>query len=376
MPARPRRHAKVTIERSSEDASAIDPPAGLDTIPGQSKKNSGSRPATREDRMDRRTFVLGTAASAAGLAVVHADAQETFPTRAITIVNPYPPGGANELVTRPLAAAMEPLLKQPVVIETKAGAGGQVGAQFVANAKPDGYTLLTHNTSISGTSEVDKLFGRTPKFTNADFIPLARIVADPCVIAVNDQQPYMALKDFVDDAKKRPGQIIYSSAGLYSATHLPMALFAKGAGLQLRHLPTNGGGPSLTALLGNNSQVSALSLSSSLAQTRAGKVRALATFGGRRSKALPDVPTMKELGYDIEYYLWVGIFAPKGTPAEAVKVLRAALDKASHTDGFKATLANVGLELDYMDEPEFAKFWAADAKHVIDAVNSIGRVQG
>src|SRR5215472_15535719 len=175
MPARPRRHAKVTIERSSEDASAIDPPAGLDTIPGQSKKNSGSRPATREDRMDRRTFVLGTAASAAGLAVVHADAQETFPTRAITIVNPYPPGGANELVTRPLAAAMEPLLTQPVVIETKAGAGGQVGAQFVANAKPDGYTLLTHNTSISGTAEVDKLFGRTPKFTNADFIPLARI---------------------------------------------------------------------------------------------------------------------------------------------------------------------------------------------------------
>jgi tripartite-type tricarboxylate transporter receptor subunit TctC len=327
--------------------------------------------------MDRRSFVLGTAASATGLCAARALAQEAFPTRAITIVNPYPPGGANELVTRPLAAAMEPLLKQPVVIETKAGAGGQVGAQFVANAKPDGYTLLTHNTSISGTAEVDKLFGRTPKFTNADFIPLARIVADPCVLVVNDQQPYKSLKEFVDDARARPNQIVYSSAGLYSATHIPMALFLKAAGgLQVRHLPTNGGGPSLTAVLGNNSQVSALSLSASLAQARAGKIRVLALFGGKRSKALPDVATVKELGYDIEYYLWVGIFAPKNTPADAVKVLRAAIDTAAHADGFKATLQNVGLELDYMDEADFRAFWAADAKHVIDAVNLIGRVQG
>jgi tripartite-type tricarboxylate transporter receptor subunit TctC len=326
--------------------------------------------------MDRRSFVLGTAASATGLLAGHAVAQEAFPTHPVTIINPYPPGGANELVTRPLAAAMEPLLKQPVVIETKAGAGGQVGAQFVANARPDGYTLLTHNTSISGTAEVDKLFGRTPKFTNADFIAIARIIADPCVLVVNDQQPYRTLKEFVEDAKARPNQIVYSSAGLYSATHIPMALFAKAAGLQLRHLPTNGGGPSLTAVLGNNSQVSVLSLSASLAQAKAGKIRALTTFGGKRSKALPDVATMKELGYDIEYYLWVGIFAPKNTPADAVKVLRGAIDKASHTDSFKATLANVGLELDYLDEPEFSKFWAEDARHVIEAVNVIGRVQG
>ena len=109
------------------------------------------------------------------------------------------------MVTRPLAAVLEPIVKQPVVIETKAGAAGQVGAQVAANAKPDGYTLLTHITSISGFAEVDKLFGRTPKFTNADFIPLARFVADPCVLLVNDQQPYKTLKDFVDDAKKRPG---------------------------------------------------------------------------------------------------------------------------------------------------------------------------
>ena len=339
---------------------------------------AGSQPAqTRgEEAVDRRTFVIGTVASAAGAVAVPALAEDAYPNHAITIINPYPPGGANELVTRPLAAALEPVLKQPVVMETKAGASGQVGAQYVASAKPDGYTLLTHNTSISGSAEVDKLFGRKPKFTNADFIPIARIVADPCLLLVNDQQPYKSLKEFVDDAKKRPNQIIFSSAGLYSAIHIPMALFAKAAGgLQLRHLPTNGGGPALTALLGNNAQVGVISVSGALAQVKAGKLRPLASFGGKRSKALPDVPTMKELGYNIEYYLWVGILAPKGTPKDAVSVLRAGIKQVVHTDQFKATLTNIGLELDYLDGPDFAKFWAEDAKRVVGAVDLIGRVQ-
>ena len=143
--------------------------------------------------MDRRTFVIGTAASAAALATP-VSAQEVFPSRAITIVNAFPPGGANDIVTRPLAAALEPILKQPVVIETKAGAAGQVGAQVAAAAKPDGYTLLSHNVGISGYAEVDKLFGRPAKTTRADFIPLARLVADPVLLLVNDQQPYKTLK--------------------------------------------------------------------------------------------------------------------------------------------------------------------------------------
>ena len=201
------------------------------------------------------------------------------------------------MATRPLVAALEPILKKPVVMETKAGAAGQVGAQFVASAKPDGYTLLTHNTSISGTPEVDKLFGRAPKFTNASFIPIARLVADPCVFVVNDQQPYKTMKEFIDDAKKRPDQIVFSTAGFYSAVHIPMALFMKAAGLQLRHLPTNGGGPALTALLGNNANVAILSLSGALAQIKAGKLRPLALMGGTRAKAIADVPTMKELEF-------------------------------------------------------------------------------
>src|SRR5450830_1305281 len=255
--------------------------------------------------MDRRSFVIGTSASAIALAAGPGFAQEVFPSHAITIINAFPPGGINDIVTRPLAAVMEPILKQPVVVETKAGAAGQVGAQVAASAKPNGYTLLSHNTGISGYAEVDKLFGRAPKTTRADFIPLARLIADPVLLLVNDQQPYKTVKDFIDDAKTK-GDMVFSSGGLYGATHLPLAYLEKATGpLKLRHLPTNGGGPAITAILGNNAQVTTQSVSATLAHIKAGKLRPLATFGATRSKFLPDVPTLKELGYDVEYYLWV-----------------------------------------------------------------------
>jgi len=322
--------------------------------------------------MDRRSFLIGTTALAvAGPAA----AQDVFPAHAITIINAFPPGGANDIVTRPLAAAMEPILKQPVVVETKAGAAGAVGAQTAANAKPDGYTLLSHNTGISGYAEVDKLFGRPVKTSRADFIPLARLIADPCVLLVNEQQPYKTLKEFIDDAKKRPDSIIYSSGGLYGATHLPMAMLEKAVGgLKLRHLPTNGGGPALTAILGNNAQATAQSVSASLTHIKAGKLRPLACFGAQRSPALPEVPTLKELGYDVEYYLWVGLFAPKATPEKVTTVLRAAMNMAAHSALFTTAIANLGQELAYLDGPDFQKFWDVDGKRVDEAVKAIGRV--
>jgi len=279
-------------------------------------------------------------------------------------------------VGRPFASMLEPIIKQPCVLENKPGAAGQVGAQVGASAKPDGYTILSHLTSLSGFAEVDKLFGRAPKFTNDDFIPIARLVADPCVLIVNDQQPYKTLKEFVDDAKKRPNEILYSSSGLYGALHIPMALFGQAADIKMRHLPTAGGGPALTALMGNNAQALASSISACLSQIKAGKARALASFGAKRSPALPDVPTMKELGYDVEYYLWVGIWAPKGTPVAIVNYLRENIGKAAKTDSFKQALANLGQDVDYLDQPEFAKFWAEDAKRVQAAIRQIGKVEG
>ena len=327
--------------------------------------------------MDRRNFVAGSAAAAASLTIRPGFAEDAYPSHAITVINPFPPGGASDVVTRPLAAVLEPIIKQPVVIETKAGAAGAVGAQVAASAKPDGYTLLSHITSISGFAEVDKLFGRPIKFTRADFIPIARFVADPCVLIVNDQQPYKTLKDLTDDAKKRPDEIIFSSSGLYGALHIPMALYMKaGGGLKFRHLPTNGGGPALTSFLGNNAQVLVSSVSACLAQIKGGKARPLALFGANRIKALPDVPTMKELGYNLEYYLWVGLFAPKGTPETVTTYLRKVLKQAAAADQFKVAMANLGQDVDYLDMPEFAKFWDADAARIEAAVREIGRVQG
>jgi tripartite-type tricarboxylate transporter receptor subunit TctC len=326
--------------------------------------------------MDRRHFVAGSAAAVAALVARSANAQEAYPARAVTIISPFPPGGATDVVTRPLAAVMETIVKQPMVLETKAGAAGQVGAQVAASAKPDGYTLLSHITSISGFAEVDRLFGRAVKFTNADFIPIARFIADPCVLIVNEQQPHKTLKDFIDDAKKRPNELIFSSSGLYGALHLPMALFMKSAGIQLRHLPTAGGGPALIALMGNNSQALVSSISAASGQLKAGKARALASFGGKRSAAHPDVPTMKEVGHDIEYYLWVGLFAPKGTPEPIITKLREISRQAAATDQFKQAMNNLGQEIAYMDQPEFKAFWDGDAKRVEDAVRTVGKVEG
>jgi tripartite-type tricarboxylate transporter receptor subunit TctC len=324
--------------------------------------------------MDRRRFVAGSAASAAVLATRSAAAQEAYPSRAVTFINPFPPGGAVDVVARPLAAVLEPILKQPAVIETKAGAAGQVGAQFAAAAKPDGYTLLMHIVSISGFAEVDKLFGRPVKFTRDDFIPIARFIADPMVLVVNDQQPHKTLKELVEDAKKRPNELIFSSSGLYGALHLPTALFMTAAGIQMKHLPTNGGGPALTAVLGNNSQVLVSSIAAANAQMKAGKLKPLACFGGQRAPALPEVPTMQELGYNVEFYLWVGMFAPKGTPDAAIATLRDASRKAAADEKFAAAMKNLGQDVAYLDQAEFKAFWDADAKRVEDAVHQIGKV--
>jgi tripartite-type tricarboxylate transporter receptor subunit TctC len=323
--------------------------------------------------VDRRSFVIGSAATAASLAGPSL-AQDVYPSRAITLINPFPPGGAADVVARPFAAVLEPLIKQPVIIDTKAGAAGQVGAQFAANAKPDGYTLLVHIVSISGFAEVDRLYGRPVKFTRDDFIPIARFIADPMVLLVNDQQPYKTLKELVDDAKKKPNELTFSSSGLHGALHLPTAVFMQAAGIQMKHLPTQGGGPALTALIGNNSQVLISSIAAASSQMKAGKARALASFGAKRDPAYPDVPTMKELGYNIEFYLWVGLFAPKGTPDAIVARLREETKKAVAVDQFKQAMKNLGQDVAYLDQPEFKAFWDADAKRVEEAVRQIGKI--
>jgi tripartite-type tricarboxylate transporter receptor subunit TctC len=220
-------------------------------------------------------------------------AQEPFPTRPVTIVSPYPPGGAADLTARPFAPALERALKQPVVVLNKPGAGGAVGTQAVAVAKPDGYTIMLTVFSISTIPEADRVAGRTPTFTRDQFVPIARLNADPTLLMVRAEAPWKTVKELVDDAKKRPDAILYASAGNYTVSHMAVEVFMQAAGIKLRHLPTTGGGPAMTAVLGGHATLSALSTGAVTPQVKAGKVRVLANSGNKRLEAFPDVPTLQ-----------------------------------------------------------------------------------
>jgi len=305
-----------------------------------------------------------------------AAAQEAFPSRTITIVNPYPPGGQADLSGRPFAAALAKILKQPVVLTNKSGAAGAVGMQSVAVAKPDGYTLLITVPSLHTLPEVDKLFGRPPTFTREQFVPIARLNADPLVVAVNAERPWKSMKEVLDDAKKRPGEIIFASAGLYGATHVPMEMILLAAGgLKMRHLPTAGGGPATTAVLGGHADLWASTIGPATPHIKSGKIRPLAVTSVKRHEFFPDVPTLKELGYDVEYYLWIGLFAPKATPAPVVKVLREGTRAAVQDPEFRAALEKLSAPAAYQDADEFKAWLDGDAARLADVIKKIGKVE-
>ena len=295
-------------------------------------------------------------------------AQEAYPTRPITIVSPYPPGGAADLTARPLAPALERALKQSVVVVNKTGAGGAVGTQSVAVAPADGYTLLLTVFSISTIPEADRLAGRTPTFTRDQFVPIARLNADPTLIMVGAAQPWKSLKELVDDAKKRPNDILFVSAGHYTVSHMAIEIFMQTAGIKLRHLPTTGGGPAMTAVLGGHAALSALSTGAVTPQVKAGKIRVLASTGDKRLQSFPDVPILKELGYDAECYLWTGLFVHKDVPGHIVKTLRTATQKAVQDEEFVKASMKMQMPPAYQDADEFKTWWDKDTEMLVSAI--------
>ena len=320
--------------------------------------------------------LLALAALVAGVPVQPAAAQEPYPSRPISLVAPFPPGGVADLTARPVAAAMEKALRQPVGVVNKTGAAGAVGMQFVATSKPDGYTLLLALSSISIIPEADKLFGRPPAFTVDQFAPVALISADPTILVVRTESPWKTAKEFIEDAKKRPNQISYSSSGIYGTLHMAMELLSHGAGIKLRHVPYAGAGPALTALLGGHVDALASGPSVVLPQIKAGKLRALAGWGDKRVASLPDVPTFKELGYpEAEFYIWAGLFAPKGTPEPALRTLREAARAGVADPDFKSAMDKLDTPIAFKQGEEFQKFFEADARRLADGVRKVGRVE-
>ncbi len=307
---------------------------------------------------------------------LHLQAQSNWPdAKPITMIVPFPPGGVADTVARPVAEALARELKQQVIVDNRAGAGGATGIGAASRAPADGYTVLLSLSSISILPEADKLLERKPAFTLNQFKPIARFTADPTVLVVRADAPWTTLAEFVRDLKTQPGRYNYGSSGNYGTMHVPMEMLKASAGLHLVHIPYTGAGPALLALLGGQVDAVASGPSTVAAQVRAGKLRALAHWGDKPLVSLPEVPTLKQAGYAAQFAQWSALFVPAGTPDAVVQRLRAAAKKVAADAQVVAVINRAGSPIEYLDAPEFQTYWDADAKLMINAVRRIGRVE-
>ena len=312
---------------------------------------------------------------AAAFCVFAATAGAQFPDHPVTMIVPFPPGGVADTVGRPVADAMGRALGQPVVVENKGGAGGGIGMAQVAKAKPDGYTILMALASYSVLPEADKVLGRAPMYQFADLKPIARFTADPTVLVVRAEAPWNTYAEFVAAARANPGKLTFGSSGNYGTMHVPMEMLALGNGIKLTHVPYTGAGPAIIGLLGGQVDALATGPASIVQQIKASKVRALAHWGDGRLASLPDVPSLKELGANIEYAQWAGLFVPAGTPEPVVARLREAAKAAANDDKVKQVLLTAGSPILYLDAPEFQRYVDADVRKMSDVVQKIGKVE-
>jgi tripartite-type tricarboxylate transporter receptor subunit TctC len=323
----------------------------------------------------RRQLLQLAGAGLTGLMGLPAWAQDDYPSKPISMLVPFPPGGVADTVGRPVAEAMGRALKQSMVVENKGGAGGGIGMAQVAKARPDGYSLLMALSSIVVLPEADKVLKRAPMFTLDQLKPVARFTADPTALVVRADSPWKTYQDFMAAAKAKPGAITFGSSGNYGTMHVPMEQLKAATNSFMLHVPYTGAGPAVLALLAG--QVDALSTgpSSVMQHVRAGKLRVLAHWGEGRLAALPDVPSFKELGVPISYSQWAGLFVPAGTPEPVVAKLRQAAKAAAEDARAKQALAAAGTAFQYQDAPEFERFVQADARAMAALVQRIGRVE-
>ena len=312
--------------------------------------------------------VLGLALSASG-----AHAQEAYPSRAISIIVPNPPGGMNQITAQPLSAIVEKLTKQPAPVINKPGGTAAVGTAFVATQKPDGYHILVTTPNLYLVVEKNKAQNVESPYKLEQIQPIALTSADPLVFVVQTESPYKSIKEFIADAKAKDGQLTYSSSGPFGVSHVPFAQFVHLNGLRMRHVPTTGGGPAITALLGGHVQASAQGVAAVSAHVKAGKFRPLGTFSSKRHSALPDVPTMREQGQDLEAYLWVGLFTTAGVPEPTLKAMRDLIRRAINDPMYQQAMQKADVEIDYRDMPEFIKFFQADYKRLGPAVAIVAK---
>jgi tripartite-type tricarboxylate transporter receptor subunit TctC len=303
--------------------------------------------------MRRLILIAGLAAFAA---TAPAGAQD-YPNRAIKFVVPYPPGGSVDPVARILGADIAERLKQPVVIENKAGAAGSLGTDQVAKSPADGYTVLIH-TSVLVTEPALK---KTPYDFARDLVPVTLAVTGPYLLVVNPALPVTNVKELIAYAKANPGKLSYGSAGVASSGHMIGELFKMATGIDMLHVPYRGGAPSIIGLMGNEVQLVFDVISTSKAPAEAGKLRALAVTSPERAPIMPDTPTVMESGVpDFSVVFWMGAFVPAGTPQPVADKLYRAFADALADPGVNEKLRGLGLQIRAMPPAESAKTVAAD----------------
>jgi tripartite-type tricarboxylate transporter receptor subunit TctC len=283
---------------------------------------------------------------------------------------PFPPGGPTDIVARPLAQALGAALGQPVVVENRGGAGGSIGADVVAKSAPDGYTLLMGTV---GTNAINgALYKNLPHDPVRDFTPVALVASSPVALVVNPASPYRTVSEYVADARANPGKVSFGSAGAGSPGHLTGEMFATAAGAKLQHVPYKGSAPAITDLIGNQIPSMFDPVQATIANIRAGKLRALALSGTVRSQALPDVPTFAESGVKgVESRAWWAVFGPANLPADVAARLRAEVEKIARSDAFRDSLGAIGVQSNTEGVP-LAEFQKQEVERWQNAVRDSG----
>jgi tripartite-type tricarboxylate transporter receptor subunit TctC len=331
--------------------------------------------APNPQRRRATTALLSLAFGAAALGSAGTAWAQAWPSKPVTLVVPFPPGGVADTVARPVAEALSRELGQQVIVENRGGAGGATGNGHVARAEPDGYTILMSLSSISILPEADKILGRKGQYTLEQLRPVARFTADPTVLVVRADSPWQTLQEFVAGLKTQPGRYNYGSSGNYGTMHVPMEMLKASAGFSLTHIPYTGAGPAVQALLGGQVDALATGPASVLAHIRSGRVRALAHWGDKPLQSLPEVPALKDRGYPVQFAQWSGLFVPAATPEPVVQRLREAARKAAADPAVVQTIARAGSPVEYLDAPEFQRYFEADTAVLVKAVQRIGRVE-
>src|SRR5574343_940567 len=269
-------------------------------------------------------------------------AAQSFPNKPLKLVVPFPPGGPTDIVARPLAQMLSSNLKQQVVVDNKGGAGGSIAADFVAKSPSDGYTVLM---ATVGTHAINStLYKKLPYDPVKDFTPLGLTASAPVAMVVNATAPYATVAELIAAAKKQPGTIAYGSAGNGSPGHLTGELFAKAAGVELKHVPYRGSAPAVTDLVGGQIPLMFDPVQSVLPHVQGGRLRALAISSRQRAPVLPKVPTLDESGLrGFEAEAWWAVFAPARMPAAEAALLRGEIERIVRSDEFKDKLINLGI---------------------------------